>query len=188
MSTSDVAFKKVSVNLLPPEILLQRKHDSKLIVANKLSILVLIILIFFTSATIALRLAQNNQLQSSREALASAQNVVTGLGSKEESLLVLKQRLGQIDTLLGEDTKRKSMFNMLVSLTPSDVGISEVSVDKNGAILASFNSFSLPSVETFLEDMTDSQNSSDLIKKIDLEGFSLSKGNVYRFSLRIMPK
>jgi len=53
----------ISINLLPQDIILQRKQSSKLVLVNRISVGVLVTLVFFTSATGALRIMQNSELK-----------------------------------------------------------------------------------------------------------------------------
>lgn len=179
---------KISVNLLPEEIVLQRKQSSKLLFINKMSVVFLIALVFFASATLALRLSQNIQLENSMEVLARSQSRVTSLKGKEEQVIVLKQRLNSIQNLMGGDIKRRAIFNLIVFLTPPDIQISEMSVDRNGNMGVSFTSSTLSSVDTLISDLGNKEKNLDLISKVDLEGLTLSKDNAFRFALKITGK
>lgn len=179
---------KMTINLLPPEVMLQRKQGFKLTLANQISIAALVILIFFTSATLALRFFQNSELKAAKEELTSAEGKVNSLQSREVQIVLLKQRLASIENLTGSDLKRKAIFNLVIYLTPPNIQIIDVSVDKNGNMSLSLASSSLPSIETLFASLGDNEKNSDLISKVGLEGFSLSKDMAYRFNLSIKPK
>lgn len=177
-----------SINLLPPEMLLKQKQSSKLVFINKLSIFALIALIFFTSIALSFRLTQNFELQKAQKGLVDAKEKISSLKGKEEQILLLKERLGIIQTLSGGDAKIRAIFNLVVHLIPSDLQISEVSVDKTGNMSLSLNSSSLVSLQNFLTDLADREKNSDLIAKVTLEGLSIGKDMVYRLSLKIVLK
>lgn len=179
---------KMTINLLPPEVMLQRKQGFKLTLANQISIAALVILIFFTSATLALRFFQNSELKAAKEELTSAEGKVNSLQSREVQIVLLKQRLASIENLTGSDLKRKAIFNLVIYLTPPNIQIIDVSVDKNGNMSLSLASSSLPSIETLFASLGDNEKNSGLISKVGLEGFSLSKDMAYRFNLSIKPK
>lgn len=178
----------ISINLLPQEVILQRKQSSKLVLINRLSVGVLVALVFFTSATAAIRIMQNAELQEAQNGLAYATERVSGLKSKEDKTFILKERLGLITTLIDGDSKRKEIFNLVVFLTPPDMQISEALVDKNGNMTASFSTASLPAVQTLIGNLSDKEKNSGLVAKVSLEGLAMGKDSTYRFSLKILPK
>lgn len=176
------------VNLLPAEELYRRKQSFRLALINKLSILLLTVLIFLTSTALVLRLTQNLQLKGVQNNLAKAETKVAGLKGKEEQAFILKERLASISKLLGGDSKRKAIFNLVVFLTPAEIMFSEVTVDRNGNMNLSLSSPTLASVETLISSLEDRGKNSDLIAKVNLEGLSLGKDATYHFSLKIVPK
>lgn len=178
----------ILINLLPQEVLLQRKQNSKLVLVNRLSIGVLVALVFFTSTTLALRIMQNSELEGAKNGLVYATERVSGLKSKEDKTLILKERLGLITILVEGDHIRKEIFNLVVYLTPPDMQISEALVDKNGNMTASFSSPSLSAVQTLVNNLSDKEKNSDLVTKVSLEGLSLGKDSIYRFTLKVSPK
>ena len=57
---------KLSVNLLPQEVLLERKQSSKLSLINKISIVALVILMIITSTVFALRIFQGASFKKAK--------------------------------------------------------------------------------------------------------------------------
>ncbi|MFH0937168.1 MAG: hypothetical protein V1808_02660 [Candidatus Daviesbacteria bacterium] len=181
-------INKISVNLLPQEIILQRKQGSKLNIVSKVSIITLVIFVFLTSVTLALRISQSFDLNSAKNGLVRAEGQVNSLKGPEQQAIVLKQRLSSIKALLGGDSKRKEIFNLVVYLTPADIMISEVTVDKNSNMSLTLQTSNLASIETFLSSLGDEEKNSGLIKKVTLEGLSLGRDSIFRFTLKILPK
>ncbi len=179
---------KLVVNLLPNEILLQRRQSSKLALINKISVAALVSLIFFASATLGLRISQNMSLKNAEQNLAYAKEKVSSFQDKEAAAVVLKQRLSQIKTLMGADSKITTIFNLIVYLTPVDVQITEASVDKNGSMIMTLTTSSLPSLETLISSLGNKEKNSDLVSKVELQGLSLGKDSIYRMVLKITPK
>lgn len=179
-------IQKLLVNLLPQEILIERRQSSKLALVNKLSILTLLILVFFTSATLGLRFTQNQELKLNQTNLARAENRVRGLKDKETSIVALKQRLTSIQGLIGGDNKIKGIFNLVIFLTPEDVQITEATVDKNGSMSLSMTTPSLQSLETLIDNLGTKEKNSGMISKVDMDGLSLGKDGLYRFSLKVI--
>lgn len=175
----------ILINLLPKEIILQKEKNSKLVFINRLSIGMLVALVFFTSTTGALRILQNSELEEAKKGLAYATERVSGLKSKEEKMFILKERLGLITTLIEGDVKRKEIFNLVVYLTPPEMQISEALVDRNGQLTATFSSPSLSAVQTLIGNLSDKEKNSGLVSKVSLEGLSLGKDSTYRFTLKV---
>lgn len=181
-------MNKIAINLLPQEILFARKQSTKLSLINKLSIALLVIMVFFTSATLVVRFIQNSDLNRVKDGLAYAESRVTSFREKEVQLAVLKKRLALIDSITLGDAQRKAMFNLLVNITPPDVSISDMAVDRGGNISASFNSQSLASIDVLFSNLSSQDKNLDLINKVDLDGISVGKSFNYRFALKIFSK
>lgn len=179
---------RIIVNLLPSEILMERKQSYKILLINKISIAALLVLIFFASATFGLRIYQGMEFKNVQDNLVYAEGKVASLQDKEGQLLTLKQRLEQIQKLLEGDNKRKGIFNLLIFLVPSEIQISEMSVDKNGEANISLTSSQISSITTLFSNLSSKEKNGGLISKVELQGLSLGRDGVYRFALRIIPK
>lgn len=176
------------VNLLPLDILLKRKQHSKFAFISKVSVAVLVVLVFLTSTTFALRFSQTLKLKETEQGLVVAEGRINSLTDKEGQLVALKKRLDSISSILGGDSKRKSIFNMVVYLIPPDIQVLEVSVDKSGNMNLVLNSSSLASIQILFDDLGNKEKNSDLISKVNLEGLSLGRNSIYNFSLKITSK
>ncbi|MDO8570490.1 MAG: hypothetical protein Q7R97_02795 [Candidatus Daviesbacteria bacterium] len=176
------------INLLPQDIILKRKQHSKFALISKISIAVLVVLVFLTSTTLALRFSQALKLKETEQGLVVAEGKINSMTDKEGQLIALKKRLDSISSILGGDSKRKSIFNMVVYLIPPDIQVLELSVDKSGNMIISLNSSSLLSIQTLFSDLGEKEKNSDLISKVNLEGLSMGRNAVYTFSLKITPK
>lgn len=178
-------MNKVSINLLPGEILLERTHSSKLVLINKISISVLIIVILITAAMLLLKISQNKEIERINNQVKTAEDKVVAQRSKEETVVALKNRLNFIQTLMGSDESVTSMFNLSSSLIPPEINLYEAMIDKNGTMTASFTSKSLSAINSFFNNLGSKEKNSNLISKVDLDGISLGKDSTYRFALRI---
>lgn len=181
-------MKGISVNLLPQEIILQRHQSAKYYLINKISIIILAVMIFLASTTLSLRLSQNFALRKVNQDVAYAQEKITSMQSKEEQLVTLKTRLGTIKTLKSGDAKKRSLFNLIVSLAPDSVGITEVTIDRNGNMLLSFVTPKVEDIEIMVSSLTDKEKNMGLISKVELEGLSVGKENIFRVNLNVGSK
>lgn len=179
-------MNKVSINLLPREILLERAHSSKFTLINNISIAVLVLVILLTSAVLLLKISQNKGVENINSQVKTAEGNVIALRSKEETLFALKNRLNSIQALIGgRDENVTGIFNSIITLIPPDVDLYEVTVDKNGTMTASFVSRSLPAIESLFRNLSDKEKNSNLVTKVDLDGISLGRDSTYRFALKI---
>lgn len=179
---------KISINLLPPEVIFQRKQSSKLSLVSKMSIAMLVVLIFFTSATFALRISQRSQLQEAQQGLVSAQEKVSRLQGKGAQVAALKQRLSSIQTLMGSPSKTQKVFNVIAPLLPADINASELAIDEKGNIDMLASSPSIVSINNLISDLSNKDKTSNLISRIDLTSLSAGKDSVYRFGLKMIAK
>lgn len=182
-----LAINKVLVNLLPPEVLLQRRQSFKLSLANKLSIVALVSLVFFSSVTLAFRLTQNAQMKNAENDLAFATEKINTLKPREQDAILLKGRLESIQKLIGGDDKRKAIFNLVVYLALPNMQISDVSVDPQGGMNISMISRTLESFDDFLSKLSHKETNSGIIQKVYLESLSMGRDGTYRFTLKITP-
>ncbi|MDO8429127.1 MAG: hypothetical protein Q7S88_00675 [Candidatus Daviesbacteria bacterium] len=177
-------MNRIKVNLLPAEILIERKKSLKLTLLNKLSISMLVILLFLASASLALRFTQSEKFKNINENLVFAEGKVTSLKGKEAKVVALKQRLRSIDTLLSADSKIREIFDLAVS-SSSGVDILDVSISKNGNMTISFSSDNLEGIEGLIINMINKGREKNLISEIFLEGLTLGKDGFYKFELRV---
>lgn len=176
---------KISINLLPKEVLLQRKQSSKFATINTISVAILIILVFLSSATLAMRISQNFQLNEVKNNLTLAEQDVAVFQTKEAQLAFLKKRLEVINNLTNGDVKVKAIFNLILAIIPKDINVSEINVDKSGKMVIMISTTSLSSIETLISDLSSQEKNANLVKEINLDTLSKDKDGVYRLSLNI---
>lgn len=179
--------QRLSINLLPEQILLMQKEGKKLTTINGLSILLLLILLFFAAAVLSTRVAQYLETKETQERLIFAQNKVSSWQSKEAALMVLKGRLSSIRALQ-EQSKVMETFNLIANLASSDLQFSAISIDGRGVVSLTGTGTSLPSLETFLTSLTLPEKTGGMIDKVDLESLSKGRDGLLRWSLRMTSK
>lgn len=188
MYNQTINTPRTGLNLLPEDVLVERKQNSKLILVNKLSIGVLVLIILITVGVITLRLSQEAPLKTAQQDLSSVQAKVNSLKEREEQLLTLKQQLSLINTLSGGDIKKRAFFNLMALSLPAEMTISDLDVDKTGKVTVTLSTTSIQSMETLLANLTNKERNSDLVAKIELDSLALGKEGLYRFSLGMAPK
>lgn len=188
MSASPLNLFKIDLNLLPKAHFQDQKKISTIWLINKLSIGLLVVLVFLTGAVLSLRTIQRFELQKESQVVKEAEAKVSTFQDKEGQLIFLKQRLDTINNLLNGDIKRKALFSLLIFLTPDDISYSDISIGRDGSTIVSASSPTLQSIDTLLNNLSNKEKNAGAISKIDLDGLTLGKDSIYRFSIKLLPK
>ncbi len=163
------------------------KQAHKLTWANRVSIFLLVVLVTVTFAVFAVRYVQNNVLNQTNEALSAAESKVTSLKDREGYAVLLKKRLDSIDKL-SSDNKKIDSFSTVLALTPPDVQLSLISVEKTGEVHLTSSSPNVKSLDSYLAILQDKTRNNDSIQKIDMQNLSRNKDGLYRYDLVVTPK
>jgi hypothetical protein len=178
----------MSINLLPREVVLQRRNDSSFSRIYKLCIFGLVIAAFVTAVVLAVRVSQRLALEQTESYLTQAEAKINSFKDRETQLAELKEYLSLIKNLSNADLKKKSVYNLVAFLAPPDVTFSDVSIGSDGSTVISASSRSLVLIDQLVTDLSSKDKNADLISKIDLDGFTLGKDSTYRFGIRITVK
>lgn len=179
---------EIRVNLLPKEVVEKQRQSRGVTLLNRLSIGVLLVVAFFASITLSVRFLQSLNLKNASENLALAQSKVDQLNERESRLGLIKEYLKSYNSLATADEKKRAVFSLVAFLAPSDVQFSDITIGRDGSTLISASTTTLGSIDKLLSDLTDKTKNADLIAKVDVDGLSLGKDFVYRFSLKITMK
>lgn len=183
MSSSE----KISINLLPQEVVLNQVKQKKFYKIQTISVAVVLFFIFLTSTTFALRILTRQNATLAKEEFESAQNRVSQFSSKETQLTLLKKRLNMIDSL-SKPSKQRAMFNLVISLIPESVIISSQQVDQSGNVVLTAIVSSTDDLEAVTDNLLDKEKNEDRISKVDLESLSRGREGVYRVNIKITAK
>ena len=181
-------MNSININLLPREVVERQRKNAGLGFLNKISIIVLVVMVFFASVTLSIRLLQKLNLQTANQNLVLAQSKVGSLGDRETQLVLLKEYLSSYKTLSSADEKKKAVFSLVAFLAPSDVQFNDIGISRDGNTVISASSTSLTSIDKLMNDLTDKQKNADLVARVDVDGLSLGKDSVYRFGLKIITR
>lgn len=179
---------KISINLLPPEIITEQSKNTNFYKIQFFGVLIILVLIFLTSLTLALQILQNRNIVAAQAMLSESEQKVTGLQKTQVSLFILKNRLAVISQYLGVASKQSSTYKLINKLIPTSVVVSSVSVDKGGAVVLLALIPDRESLEQMLNNLTDKERNEDQFNQVALEALNRSKDGVYRISMRIKPK
>lgn len=179
---------KIAINLLPAEFTKERVKNVRFYKIQILGIGLILVVVFLSSFTVALRILQSQRVKQAEGQLNEAQQKVTSYKSKEATLMALKNRLKAIDQYYGVPSLQVSMFNLLNTLLPSSIKVNSLSVGKTGDI--SFSAVVQNSVllDEMITDLTDKDKNQGKIESVFIDSLNRSRDGVYRVDFKIKPK
>ena len=175
----------ISINLLPKQEAEIVAKQIKFKKVQFIGTLIIALLLFLVSATFGLVIFQNSRLKKSENKLSQAKKAVEQSKTKEVSLLVLKDRIKEIQRLKDQPSKPALVLEMVNKLVPQSVYLSIISIDKNSSANLVLTSPDIEALDNLLSDLLDKQKNEDLVKSITLDNFSRGKEGTYRVALKL---
>lgn len=179
---------KISINLLPPDIIADQIKRGKFYKIQLIGIVVILFMIFLTSSSVALSILQSNNITEVQAKMEQQQQKVSSLRKAEDSLFVLKNRLTLINQYLGVPSKQASIYKLIDKLTTSPVIISSITVDKSGDSVILMSTSSSASIDNLINNLTTKENNEDKISQVSIESLNRGRDGIYRLSLKVKAK
>lgn len=178
---------KISINLLPHEITKQRIKASQFYKVQLLGIIIILVMLFLASLTVALRVLQSHNLSLYQAQIAQAQQKVSDLKSTQASLVLLKDRLNVIDRYFGVSSKQSAMYKLLDKLIPSAIVVNSITIDQTGG--ASFAAIVPDSIslDNLINKLTSKTENEGYISQVSVESLTRGREGFYRVSLKLKP-
>lgn len=179
---------KISINLLPSEFTEEEVKRAKFYKIQAFGVAILLVMVFLSSLTAALRILQNRSVNLAQAQLTEAEKRVVDLKDRQVSLVLLKNRLSTIGNFLGIPSKQAATYELVNNLLPASVQVSAVTVERSGetTILALVPDVS--TLDNLLTKLVDKDASQEKISQVSIESLSRGKDGIYRLSLVIKPK
>lgn len=174
----------ISINLLPAEFKIDQKTQKKFQLVQRISIAILLFLIFLASASSALKILQAQDISKLRKEATVQEDRITSFKDKEVALVVLKNRLSAINQIIKSGSDNGAVYKQVSALIPPEVVITAVSVNRSGDVSMSIIAPDLLALERVLSDLT-SARAFKAISKIELESLSRGRDSVFRSNLKI---
>lgn len=181
-------MEKISINLLPVEVTKSQIEQKKFYKIRFISIIITLLMFFSASTTLALRILQNKNIDGANFTLQAAEEKVSQYKDIEISLVVLKDRITNINKIISIPSTQVTMYNLIYDLLPSSVNINSMSVDRSGSIELSTISPNVTIVDDFISDLVDEQKNQGKIALVDVENLTRSRDGFYRINLKIKAK
>lgn len=178
----------ISINLLPIEFRQQEIKRAKFYKIQVAGVGVVLLMVFLSSLTIALRILQSQNLSQIQKIITQSEEKISDLKTTQGAIILLKDRLTTINQYLGSPSKQTQMYNLIAELLPSSVSLSGISVGKEGDVILSANTKDSSSLDELANNLISKEKNQDKIAQISFETLNRGRDGIYRFSLRVKTK
>lgn len=175
----------ISINLLPAQFKVAQNRPDKFKIIQTVGYLFLLVLIFFSSVTVALRIFQSQEISKLESEINLSETQVLQLKSKETALAILKNRTTIISEIIESHSDQSDLYKKVNSLIPAAVLVSAFSLDSEGNVSLSAAIPDRASLTLLLNNLTPSSQG---FKKVEIENLSRSKDGTYRANVVIKTK
>lgn len=178
---------KVSINLLPAEFTAEELKRSKFYQVQIIGIAAILLMIFLSSLTVALRILQSQDIKGVQGRVVGAEEKITELKGTQASLIFLKNRLTILQKYLGTQSKTVSLYQFLTNQIPKFVSLDSISVDKTGNMLILLHFQEIQEFDSLLAGLLDPEKNEGKIKAVSLESLSRGRDRLFRVNLKVEP-
>lgn len=176
---------KISVNLLPPEFLSEEIKRAKFFKIQKLGIGVILLMVFLSSLTMALRILQSQNISRIQGRISRVEEKVLNLKDKQASLVLIKNRLTTINQYLGKESKQADVYSFLDNILPASISITSMSIDKLGNVVMVATVGDTDTLDNIITTLSSKETNEGKIKSVSIESLNRGRDNLYRLSLKL---
>lgn len=180
-------MKGISINLLPEIEVSVRKQYQKSQLIKTISISTLLFLFFLSSLILTLRVLQTRTIAHIQSEAFASEQQIEQLKDKESILVLLKNRLDQIEKISGVPSRQRDMYEQVVSNLPPTISYSSLAIDSSGNLSLSV----VAPTQTDLANLfkvLESEETLSKVASISVDSLSRGKDNSYRVSLGVSSK
>ncbi len=146
---------------------------------------IILIMIFLSSLTVALRILQSYNISQIQGKLSKIEDRVSGLKNRQASLVLLKDRLTSINKYWGQPSKQSNMYSLLDKIIPTQAVITALSVEKTGDATISLVVSNSDILDNLISGLLLQDTDQSKINKISIENLNRGRDGTYRLSLKI---
>lgn len=179
-------MEKITINLLPSEVFVRQKEKLQFNLIQKISIAILLTLMFLTSLAVTFRILQKQNVSSVQAQTDNLAALVAQGRDKEATLLLLKNKLDTIVKIQADPSKSYEIYSLVANNLPSSVTVTSLSVDKANVEM-SITAPSAESLEELVSVLTEGEIAENF-SKIEMESLSRAKDGSLRTNLQIIKK
>lgn len=181
------SMAKITINLLPAEFLIERLKDAKFAKIQAVGVGMILLVVFLSSMTVALRVLQSQRIKQAEDKLNTAKQDVVSLQDRQVSLVALKDRLSGIQKHLGALSPQAELFIFMNDIIPGSVSISGFNIDQSGNVSFSAVFPDISMLEQVIADLTnkDKNKNKNRIKEVSIENLNRGRDGLFRASFKI---
>ena len=180
-------MKGISINLLPVESTIVQKKVERIKVIQKASVALVLVMVFLSSLVVTFRILQVKSLNNVNSQVIANENRITELRGRESTIVLLKDRLDQIDILIALPSRQKFIYEFILNKIPTNINLSAISVGVNGDLIISATSTDTDTLSEFFTKLTSDEIFNE-IADVSVESLSRSRDGFYRVSLKLTAK
>lgn len=176
---------KLRINLIPPELKELAKKDAKRALVNRISVLLLGVLVLITAGILGVVIYQSVSLSALNASIEEERSRINTFKDKEAVVKLLKNRIDTINQFAGNRYKQGEIFNMMVNLFPPDIVLGSIQVNKTSSVVISGETESTQALQNFFNNLTDPKTNEGKIASVTIESLSQSQRGGIRFDLKV---
>ncbi|MDD5147263.1 MAG: hypothetical protein PHV63_01765 [Candidatus Daviesbacteria bacterium] len=176
---------RILINLLPPEVMAQELKKAKFYKIQFAGIIIVLIMVFLASLTLALRILQNQSIAVIQATLAQEEQKVSDLKGTQASLFLLKNRLNGIDQYFGKSSQQSSMYKLIDKLIPVSVLVNAITIDKTGGAVVLATVPDSASLDNLVNNLTNKEVNESKISQVSVETLNRGRDGFYRIGFKI---
>lgn len=176
---------KLRLNLIPPELKELAKKDAKRVLVNKISILLLGVLILVTACILAVVIYQSMSLGVLKATLEQERLRINSSKDKEAVVRFLKNRIDTINQFTGNRYKQGEIFNLMMNLFPSGIVLGSIQINKTNTVVISGETENTEPLQNYFSNLTDPKINEGKIASVKVESLSQSQIGGIRFDLKV---
>lgn len=176
---------KLKINLIPPELKELAKKDAKRSLVNRISVLLLGVLVLITAGILGVVIYQSVSLSVLNASIEQERLRVNSFKDREAVVRLLKNRIDTINQFTGNRYKQGEIFNIMISLFPPDVVLKSILVNKTSSVAISGETEDTRALQNFFNNLTDPRVNEGKIASVNIESLSQSQTGGIRFDLKV---
>lgn len=177
---------RITINLLPPEFMVEEIKKAKFYKIQAIGVGIILIMIFLSSLTVALRILQSYNISQIQGKLSKIEDKVSILKNRQASLVLLKDRLTAINQYWGQPSKQSNMYSILDKIIPISISVTALSVERTGDGVVSLIIPDSNTLDNLISSLISPDINQSKIKKISIENLNRGRDGTYRLSLKII--
>lgn len=176
---------RLSINLLPPELKLNKKKQHKKNLIIRISVGILMLMILITSGLLSVSIYQKSQLEVESTALEKLKSQLGSYREQEVIAFLLRNRLSGITQAENKQFPQTQAFNLLTGITPLDVSIYAFKVDRSDKVNIQGQTNNTQALGELFINLTDPKVNVGKVSKVNLNSLNKSGADLYRFDLNV---